>query len=188
MVLSIPFFLLLLGFWALMRRYAGFFVWPGNMEISTFTAGIVIKYIFLAALALVLLVFFCRIFQFLSTEYGVTNKRLLIKKGIIRVVVAEIPFDRIESIYCLQGLMGRIFNYGTICVSGVGGMKPLFYMVSRPYILMRKIADIREKNKTITVVHGRLPVGEPVPKEELVQREDPLYRYGTFVRVIPEDR
>jgi uncharacterized membrane protein YdbT with pleckstrin-like domain len=188
MVLTIPFFLLLLGFWALMRKYAGFFVWPGNVEISTFAVAIIIKYVFLAVLVLVLLVFICRIFQYLSTEYGVTNKRLIIKKGIIRVVITEIPFNRIESVQCLQGIMGRIFNYGTICISGVGGMKPLFYMVSRPYALMRKIADVMEKNKTVTVVHGRLPEITPPLEEQPVQREESVYRYGTFVRVLSENR
>jgi uncharacterized membrane protein YdbT with pleckstrin-like domain len=147
-----------------------------------------VKHVFFAAAVLVLLVFVWRIFQYLSVEYGVTNKRLIIKKGIIRVVITEVPFDRIESVHCLRGIMGRVFNYGTICVSCVGGMKPVFYMVSRPYALRLKIADIIEKNKAVTVVHGRLPRGRPLPVEEPVQREEPLYRYGTFVRVLPEDR
>jgi uncharacterized membrane protein YdbT with pleckstrin-like domain len=188
MVLSVPFFLLLLAFWVVLRRQTGFFCWSeqyvsaGVIQIM-FTA---LKHVFFAAAVLVLLVFVWRIFRYLSVEYGVTNKRLVIKKGIIRVVIAEIPFDRIESIYCLRGIMGRIFNYGTVCVSGVGGMKPAFYMVSRPFALMRKIADITEKNKTVTVVHGRLPGERPSPARE--PAGEPLYRYGTFVRVLPDGR
>jgi membrane protein YdbS with pleckstrin-like domain len=188
MVLSVPFFLLLLFFWAVLRRHAGFFGWPEQFVSAAvirlmFTA---VRCVFFTAVALVLLVFVWRIFLYLSTEYGVTNKRLIIKRGNIRLVIAEIPFDRIESIYCLRGIMGRIFNYGTICVSGVGGMMPVFYMVSRPFALRRKIADIIEKNKVVTVVHGGLPKPEPVPKKE--PAEEPVYRYGTFVRVLPEAR
>jgi uncharacterized membrane protein YdbT with pleckstrin-like domain len=188
MVFSIPFFLLLLAFWDIIRKQTGFFLWKEQLgnAVSMQIMFTVVRHVFFAAAVLVLLVFVGRIFQYLSTEYGVTNKRLILKKGIIRVVITEIPFDRIEGISCLRGIMGRIFDYGTICVSGVGGMKPVFYMVSRPLIFRRKIADIIEKNKTVTVVHGGLPQTKPVPKEEPVQREEPIYRYGTFVRVIPE--
>jgi hypothetical protein len=65
-------------------------------------------------------------------------------------------------------------------------MMPVFYMVSRPFALRRKIADILEKNKTVTVIHGIFARGKPVPKEE--PPEEPVFRYGTFVRVLPENR
>jgi membrane protein YdbS with pleckstrin-like domain len=133
-------------------------------------------------------IFVCRIFLYLSAEYGVTNKRLIIKKGILRVVVAEIPTDRIESIYCVQGLFGRIFRYGTICVSGIGGKMPVFSMVCRPYALRRKIVDIIEKNKAITVVYGEMSKVRPQarPKPEPKVKPEPISRYGTFVRVLPD--
>jgi uncharacterized membrane protein YdbT with pleckstrin-like domain len=112
------------------------------------------------------------------------------KKGIIWVKSTEIPTDRIESIYCVQGILGRLFNYGTICISGIGGTKPVFHMVSKPYGLRRRIVEIIEKNKAITVVHGDLPVEEkPVeakPKQEV--EKEPLYRYGTFVRVLSNNQ
>jgi membrane protein YdbS with pleckstrin-like domain len=188
MVLSVPFFLLLLAFWVALRRENGFFGWPGEYVSAVIMQCMfsAVKHVFFAAVILVFLVFVWRIFQYLSTEFGVTNKRLIIRKGIIRVVIAEIPFDRIESIYCLRGIMGRIFNYGTICVSGVGGMMPVFYMVNRPFALRRKIADIIEKNKAVTVVHGDMPRPKPLPEPE-PQSGEPIFRYGTFVRVLPEN-
>jgi uncharacterized membrane protein YdbT with pleckstrin-like domain len=132
---------------------------------------------------IVLIVFLCRLFQFLCTEYGVTNKRLMIKKGVIRLQTAEIPTDRIESIYCKQGLLGRIFCYGTVCISGVGGMNPLFFMVCKPYSLRLKIVEFVEKNKLINVVHGSLPRLAPV-KQPKPPKEEPPYLFGTFVRVL----
>jgi len=130
----------------------------------------------IAAIAFTVLV--CRIFLYMFVEYGVTNKRLLMKRGIFRVVTAEIPMDRIESIYCIQGLVGKIFNYGTIHISGIGGRMPVFFLVMKPYALRRKIATIIEKNKAITVIHGEPP--RPVVKPPVV--EEPI-EYGTFVRV-----
>ena len=131
----------------------------------------------IAAIAFTILV--CRVFLYLFVEYGVTNKRLLMKRGIFRVVTAEIPMDRIESIYCIQGLLGKIFNYGTICISGIGGRMPVFYMVIKPYALRRKIVAIIEKNKAITVTHDD-PPKPPDVKPPVV--EEPI-EYGTYVRI-----
>jgi len=178
MFLSLPIFVILLILWNYAEEYAasGWFDGISNAEELKF----VIRYVFLAALLAVLLVFICRIIQYLCVEYGVTNKRLIIKRGVLRVVIAELPIDRIESIHCIQGLVGMMLNYGTIRIGGVGGNMPAFRMVGHPYALRRKIADIIERNKAITVVHGQLPMiktREPI-------KEEPIYRYGTFVRVI----
>ncbi|MDR2576293.1 MAG: PH domain-containing protein [Treponema sp.] len=178
MVLSLPIFVILLIVWALAEDYAEAGWFPG------ITTGddlrYVISYAFLAAVLAVLVVFICRIFQYLCVQYGVTNKRLIIKKGVLRIFTTEIPIDRIETVNCIQGLFGMMFNYGTIRVSGIGGSMPVFRMVCRPYALRRKIVAIIEKNKAITVVHGELP--KIKPPEPVVQ--EPLYRYGTFVKVL----
>jgi membrane protein YdbS with pleckstrin-like domain len=146
-----------------------------------------LNYIFLALIFIVLLYLARLILLYLNTEFGITNKRLIIKKGIIRVSVTEIFIDRIESIYCLQGIFGRIFNYGSVCISGIGGRMPVFHKVCKPYAFRRKIVDIIEKNKAITVIHGDLPKPAVKPKPEPEAKEDP-YLFGTFVRVLPENR
>jgi len=178
MVLSLPIFVILLIVWAMAEDYAESGWFP---EISTADElRYYISYIFLIAVLAVLLIFICRILQYICVQYGVTNKRLIIKKGVLRVFTTEIPIDRIESVYCIQGLFGRMFNYGTIRISGIGGSITAFRMVCRPYALRRKIVAIIEKNKAITVVHGELP--KLKPPEPVV--EEPLYRYGTFVKVL----
>jgi len=157
----------------------------GFLAITFITPFIndIFKYIFYFLILIVVILLCCRIFQYINTEFGVTNKRLLIKKGVFKVFISDIPTDRIESIYCIQGFWERIFHCGTIFISGVGGMLPTFFMVYRPYALRRKIVEIIEKNKTITVVHGNL-----LPKAPQIEKpkgkEDPLYLFGTFVRVV----
>jgi len=179
---SLPFFALLLIVWfqgdslAAVSDEMGYDLW---MPVQ-----VLVKQVFLAGLLLFLVVFICRILQFINTEYGVTTKRLIIKRGVLRLFTSEIPTDRIESIYCTQGILGRIFHYGTMGIGGVGGTMPVFYMVAHPYGLRRKIVDVVERNKAITVVHGDLPWARPVVKK--AEEEEPLYRYGTFVRVLPE--
>ena len=185
MVLSIPFFLILLILWVTAGSSADSLALLGLANVIILKT--IIKRVFLTTVLIILVIFVWRIFQYLSVEYGVTNKRLIMKKGVIRLFIAEIPTDRIESIYCYQGLLGRLFRYGTLSISGIGGKMPVFKMVHRPYALRRKIVDIIEKNKAITVVHGDLPKTKPAIKPEPVIEEEPLYRYGTFVRVLPGD-
>jgi len=176
LVYSLPYFLLLFVLWSIDKSFI-----PDQITMIT---DIAIRNAFLAGLLVVLLIFVYRIFLYVSIEYGVTNKRLMFKRGIFRLTVAEIPFDRIESLYCVQGVLGRICHYGTISVSGIGGMMPIFKTVYRPYALRRVIVDIMEKNKAITVVHGDIP-GPNAAKPEIAKQE-PIYRYGTFVKIMPD--
>ena len=179
LLLSLPFFLFLFIWWLKSEPT----VYTSTLVNTEVAQNILIRYLFIACLVVFLVIFVCRIFQYLCTEYGVTNKRLILKKGVFRITVAEIPTDRIESIYCIQGILGRMLRYGTVCVSGIGGKTPTFFMAARPYALRRTIVDIVEKNKTITVVHGDMSRVKP-PIKPIVEQE-PIYRYGTFVRVLP---
>ena len=106
-----------------------------------------IIYLILGVVIVASIILVWRIFLYMSVEYGVTNKRLMMKKGILRIFTSEVTMDRIESIYCIQGLLGMIFNYGTIRISGIGGRMPVFFMVMKPYALRRKIVEYIEKNK-----------------------------------------
>ncbi len=55
-----------------------------------------------------------------TTEIAITNKRLVYKRGLIARYVGEMNIDRIEGVNVLQGVWGRIFNYGRIMVRGMG--------------------------------------------------------------------
>jgi membrane protein YdbS with pleckstrin-like domain len=189
LVQSLPVFLVLFILWIAVDSIEGLSEWLIAGIDLPLMIKLTIRFIFIVGALLALVIFVWRIFLYLSIEYGVTNKRLIIKKGIIRVVVSEIPTDRIESIYCVQGILGRIFHYGTICVSGIGGMMPVFSMVCKPYALRRKIVDIIEKNKAITVVYGDMSKVKPQakPKREPEIEPEPLSRYGIFVRVLPDN-
>lgn len=61
-----------------------------------------------------------------STELVVTDRRIVYKRGLIRRFTAEMNMEKVESVLVDQGILGRIFNYGTITVRGTGGgMEPL---------------------------------------------------------------
>ena len=57
----------------------------------------------------------------ISTELGVTSKRVIAKFGFIRRNTVDLNFRHVESIKVSQGILGRLLNYGTIRISGTGG-------------------------------------------------------------------
>jgi uncharacterized membrane protein YdbT with pleckstrin-like domain len=63
---------------------------------------------------------------YFTTEYGITNTRVMSKQGLIRRDIEEINLSSIESINVNQSIIGRILNYGTIIISGRGTSKVIF--------------------------------------------------------------
>lgn len=55
-----------------------------------------------------------------STELAVTNKRILVKTGFISRNTIELNLSRVESIQVHQSFWGRLFDYGSVIVSGAG--------------------------------------------------------------------
>jgi uncharacterized membrane protein YdbT with pleckstrin-like domain len=67
-----------------------------------------------------------------TSEFGITNKRVLAKIGFIRRNSLEVLLTKVEGIQVNQGILGRILGYGSIVVSGTGGSKDPFHKISAP--------------------------------------------------------
>ena len=74
-----------------------------------------------------------------SSEFAITNKRVVIKVGLIRRHSLELLLQKVEGIGVDQGIVGRILGYGTITVSGVGGTKEAFQRISNPLEFRRQV-------------------------------------------------
>ena len=62
----------------------------------------------------------------LGTEIAVTDRRIILKHGLIQRHTIEINMDKVESVDVDQSILGRIFDYGTVTVRGTGtGIEPL---------------------------------------------------------------
>ena len=55
-----------------------------------------------------------------TTETDVTNMRVVHKTGFIKRRTFEMSLDKVESVDVNQSILGRIFNYGSVTVRGVG--------------------------------------------------------------------
>jgi uncharacterized membrane protein YdbT with pleckstrin-like domain len=55
-----------------------------------------------------------------TTETDVTNMRVVHKTGFIRRRTFEMALDKVESVDVNQSILGRILNYGSVTIKGVG--------------------------------------------------------------------
>jgi uncharacterized membrane protein YdbT with pleckstrin-like domain len=74
-----------------------------------------------------------------SSEFAVTDKRVIIKVGFISRRTIEINMSKVESVEINQDLFGRLLNYGTIIVIGTGGTKEPFALICDPLAFRRAV-------------------------------------------------
>jgi len=68
-----------------------------------------------------------------TSEFVITNKRLIMKRGIISTKTLELLHSKIETVSIFQGIGGKIFGYGNLAVVGSGGTVNLFKTIEKPF-------------------------------------------------------
>lgn len=76
-----------------------------------------------------------------ATEMAVTNKRVLVKVGLLSRRSTEIMLSKIESVIVEQGLWARMLGFGTILVRGVGGTPEPFPRIAHPLEFRRQVQE-----------------------------------------------
>ena len=74
-----------------------------------------------------------------ATEMAVTNKRVVVKTGVLSRRTYEILLSKIESIHVEEGLLGKMLGYGSVVVRGTGGTPEPFYRIAHPLELRRQV-------------------------------------------------
>jgi len=78
-------------------------------------------------------------FQQWITEIAVTDRRVIVKTGLIRRHTAEMNMDKVESVTVYQPVLGRLLDFGSVQVRGTGeGLGHLDYIKS-PILLRNTI-------------------------------------------------
>lgn len=106
--------------------------------------GLEQKYLDLCLLGLPALTFLWIISTWLdrmTTVYGVTSRRVIVRTGLFSRHVSEMRLGKIESIDVAQGIDGRIFRYGDIRACGTGDSVLRFAMVTNPMKFRHKIEE-----------------------------------------------
>lgn len=80
------------------------------------------------------------VFVKVGSIYAVTNKRVIIKTGVISRRTLELLLAKCEGIQVVQSITGRIFGYGSIVVT-TGGATNCYYYVANPFRFKRAINE-----------------------------------------------
>ena len=75
-------------------------------------------------------------------EQGVTNKRVVLKKGIVGRKTEEMKLKSIETVEIDQGVLGRVLGFGTVKLTGKGVSDFLLKRIADPLAVKRTIESI----------------------------------------------
>ncbi len=64
------------------------------------------------------------------TELAITNKRVVGKYGVIKTNAMDAPLNKIQNVAVNSGLIGKIFNYGTVTITLAAGKYVYLYIKS----------------------------------------------------------
>ncbi|MGN0029675.1 MAG: PH domain-containing protein [Marinilabiliaceae bacterium] len=76
-----------------------------------------------------------------TDEFVITNKRVIMKTGLVSRKVFEMTLPHIESVNVDQSILGRIFNFGTVVIVGSGGTRERFDGIANPVGFRRAFMD-----------------------------------------------
>ena len=78
-----------------------------------------------------------------TTEFAVTNHRLIGRQGLFRRRPFELPIPDLQSVSAHQNPLGRILNFGRITITGSNVKPETFRILQNPTRLQNQINQIR---------------------------------------------
>ncbi|MEP7227984.1 MAG: PH domain-containing protein [Gemmatimonadales bacterium] len=112
--------------------------------------------------------------RYISSEFAVTDKRVLGKLGFIERESKETLLSKVEAIAIDQGVIGRILGFGTVTITGTGGTQESFPRISEPLEFRRQIQSqiiAQEERRGSPAPAAAAVSGEP--REPRTERDCP---------------
>jgi uncharacterized membrane protein YdbT with pleckstrin-like domain len=76
-----------------------------------------------------------------SDEFAITNKRIIMKTGLIARRTLELNLSKVESVYVNQSVIGRILGFGDVVIIGTGGTRETFIDIRKPTEFRKKFQE-----------------------------------------------
>lgn len=110
--------------------------------------------------------------RYASSDFAVTDMRVVAKLGFVERESLETLLSKIEAIGVDQGVVGRLLGYGTVTITGTGGTEESFARISEPLEFRRQI---QSQIVALEEKRGAQPAmpAETDPKEARTERECP---------------
>jgi len=130
-------------------KYKGHLHWfpflPAYLVVALFTGAAIAGFavgllpVGIIGLAVAIPTFLWLYITRVTSEFSVTDKRVVIKVGFIQRRTVETMLGKVESIQVNQSVVGRLFNYGSMLVVGTGGTQDSFHNIANPLEFRRQV-------------------------------------------------
>ena len=127
-----------------------------------------VRWVALALGVVTALTFVSSWFRSSSSEFAVTDKRVIIKVGLMRRRTLETMLGKVEGIGVDQSLTGRMLGFGTIVVTGTGGTKEEFDRIANPLEFRRQVQAAisgSDAQRAVALPQGADPLAERQERE-----------------------
>lgn len=76
---------------------------------------------------------------YVTSEYVITNKRLMMKEGFFFRRANEMRLTTITNVAITQSLLGQLLNYGSLIINSFGGVDDVFSLIDHPFAFQKQV-------------------------------------------------
>lgn len=122
-------------------------IYEGKVSVWGMLPLIIVGFLLLFVAGIGLIFWLAAFIQYKTTELAFTNKRVIAKFGFISRRTVELNLVKVESMQVNQSLFGRLFNYGTLIVSGAGNPQAPIPNIDNPMAFRRAFMEFQDQAK-----------------------------------------
>lgn len=145
--------------------------------------------IFLGILIVGIFMFIAAAVRMSTTQWAVTDRRIVLKRGWLNVRTQELATESVEGVQLVQSIWGKLFGYGRIAVTGTGDALIVFPPMAHPIAFRRAIEQMRHTNREVHIARedveeiGRAANAAPVANdvEPVVEEKPRRKRRRSFI-------
>jgi len=143
--------------------------------------------LFLGIIVVGVFIFIGAVVKMKTTDFAVTNRRIILKQGWLTRHTAELAVENVEGVSLNQSLIGRLFGFGRVIVTGTGDATIVFPPMAHPVDFRRAIESARaqcgEQRVVERIIETPTPANEHAAEEVVVEEEAPRRRRkrGSFI-------
>jgi uncharacterized membrane protein YdbT with pleckstrin-like domain len=79
------------------------------------------------------------------SEFAVTNKRVVLKTGLLNKQLVDLQLDGAKRLVVTQGIIGKIFNFGSIKITS-DGVTESFNQIASPFEFKKQVDNTIEQS------------------------------------------
>lgn len=121
------------------------FVWPIVLMFFGFYISVKLEPLYKLGMGLVAVAIFWEVVVLLTYQCSyliIKKKQVILCTGIFVRQTLDIALNKIESVDIRQSILGSIFQYGSLVITGTGGTKQYINYLDKPLTCRRYIEQI----------------------------------------------